>query len=241
MTIDFSDFESGTKSADFLLPKGVEDSYWGFSALVAGYWKSLIVSTLAVPVASFKLALDQTPSYLEEKTWQWSFNVSALTLTYKARLTGQIRATDVLWKMYISKEGSGAFPEFVWFEGTSRLDGTGGQWTLNHSNTYKEPVLTIDWTKTGTTMGTVTYTYVRTLNDARVADPFKTSSIIYGKMTGTYNSYYTIHYYNGAGFSDVDVKWHTTEHIGTVKCLIFFGDNNQHCWNGNHVNLATCP
>lgn len=240
MTIDFSNFATG-KSGDILSPKGVENSYWEFSALVAGYWKYLIVSTLAVPVASFNLARDQTPTFLETKTWQWSFNVSVLSVTYKARLTGQIRTSDVLWKMYISKEGTGAFSEFVWFEGTSRIDGTGGTWTLNHSNIYKEPVLTIDWTKTGTTMGTVKYTYVRSLNNERVADPFKNSTIEYGKMTGTYNAYYKIHYFNGVGFSDVDVQWSTTGHNGTVKCLAFFGDSNFHCWDANYVNLATCP
>lgn len=241
MTIDFSNFVSGTKSADFLFEKGVENSNWEFSVLVAGYWKSLIVTTLAVPVAAFKLALDQTPAYLSDKTWQWSFNVSALSSTYKARLTGQIRTTDVLWKMYISKEGTGAFAEFVWFEGTSKLDETSGQWTLYHSNVHPDPVLTIEWEKTGTSVGTVKYTYVRTLNDAGTSDPFKTSSIEYGKMTGSYNAYYLIHYYNGSGFSDVDVKWSTSGKNGTVKCLVFFGDSNYHCWDGNYVNLATCP
>ena len=54
--------------------------------------------------------------------------------TYTARLTGQIRTSDVAWKMYITKEGTGGFPEFVWFEGTSKLDGTGGQWILNQSS-----------------------------------------------------------------------------------------------------------
>lgn len=87
MTIDFSNFESGKKSAAFLsLPKGVENSNWEFAAFVAGTFKALIVTTFAVPVAAFKLSIDQTPTYLEEKMWQWSFNVSVLSVSYKARL-----------------------------------------------------------------------------------------------------------------------------------------------------------
>ena len=241
MTIDFSNFESGKKSDDqIFLPKGVENSNWEFAALIAGYFRFIVAGTLAVPVYSFKLAVDEAPAYLDDKTWQWSYSASLLNVTYKARLTGQIRTTDVLWKMYITREGTGGFPEFLWFEGTSKLDGTGGQWILYHSSQYKEPVLQIDWTRSGTAMGTITYTYVRTLNDNRVADPFRNSFIKYGKTTGTYNSYYTINYYNGLAFSDMYVEWNSTTHNGRVKCLAYFGDSNWYCWDGNLVNI-TCP
>jgi hypothetical protein len=239
MTIDFSNFENGKKSADILLPKGVEDSNWAFSALIASYFSSLITGTLIVPVTAFKLTADQTPTYIATKTWQWSFNASVLTVTYKARLTGQIRSTDVLWNMYISREGTGAFNEFLWFEGTSKLDGTGGQWILYHSHTFQEPVLQIDWTKTGTSVATIKYTYVRSLDDLRVTDPFKNSYIEYGKTTGTLDAYYNIYYYNGAEFSIMNVKWSTTGHNGNVTCVDFFGDSVPHCWDGNYVNV-TC-
>jgi len=197
MFIDFSNFESGKKSDETIHFKGIENSNWEFAALVAGYWKSILVTTLAVPVLSFSAAVNQTPVYLDDKTWQWSYNTNVFTVTYMARLTGQIRTTDVLWKMYIAREGgTGAFPEFLWFEGTSKLDGTGGQWKLNHSPQFKEPVLQIDWTKSGTDIGTIKYTYVRTLNDSRIPDPFKTSYIEYGRKAGQYDAYYVIHYFN---------------------------------------------
>jgi hypothetical protein len=239
MTIDFSNFESAKKSAVVLLPKGVENSNWEFSALVAGYFSSIIGGTLIVPVTAFKLAIDQTPAYIDTKTWQWSFSASVLTVTYKARLTGQIRTTDVLWKMYISREGTGAFPEFVWFEGTSDLDGTAGQWTLYHSHTFQEALLQIDWTKSGTSIGNIKYTYVRTLNDSRLTDPFKNSYIEYGKTTGALDAYYNIYYFNGADFSDMTVQWSTLGHNGSVTCSDFFGDSDPHCWDGNYVNV-TC-
>jgi hypothetical protein len=241
MTIDFSNFVSGNKSADLIsVPKGVENSNWEFAALIAGYFRTIIVGTLAVPVYSFKLVVDEVPAYLDDKTWQWSYSASLLNVTYKARLTGQIRTTDVLWKMYITREGAGGFAEFLWFEGTSKLDGTGGQWILNYSSQYKEPVLQIDWTKIGTAMGTIKCTYVRTLNDNRVADPFKTSYIEYGKKTGTYNSFYNIHYYNGLAFSEMFVEWNSTTRNGRVKCSDHFDDDSWYCWNGLLVNI-TCP
>ncbi|MCX6325607.1 MAG: hypothetical protein NT144_02985 [Bacteroidia bacterium] len=237
MTIDFSNFASQKKSADLIYDqKGTNNSNWDFAAKRAGDWRTIIVNTLAVPVASFILAIDRTPVYLEEKTWQWSFSITVSPATYKARLTGLIRASDVLWKMYITNEATDGFSEFLWFEGTSSLDGTGGQWTLNHSSTYKEPLLQIAWTKSGTTIGTVKYTYVRTLNDNRVADPFNTSSIEYGLTTGSYDAYYIIHY-NNPLFSDVNVEWNTTAHIGRVKCVDYLGDTNWYSWDGNKNNI----
>jgi hypothetical protein len=241
MEIDFSNFETGKKSSDIVFPKGIENSNWEFAALVAGYWRAIIFTTLAVPVLSYHVAINQVPAYLSDRMWEWSYDASVLSVTYKARLTGQIRTDDVDWKMYISKEGgTGAFNDFLWFTGSSKLDGTGGQWTLNYSPQFKEPVLQIDWTTTGTEIGTIKYTYIRTLNDSRQPDLFKTSYIEYGKQTGLYDSYYKIHYYNGADFSDMEVEWNSTGYNGKVKCLQFFTDDEWHCWDGNYVNI-TCP
>jgi hypothetical protein len=236
MTIDFSNFDFQKKSDAVVSgQKGTENSNWEFSAGVAGVWKLIIGTTLIVPVTSFKLATDQVPVFLSDKTWQWSYSLTVATVTYKARLTGQIMSNDVAWKMYISKEGANSFPEFIWFEGTSKLDGTGGQWILNQSSVSPTPILQIDWTKTGSSLGTIKYTYVKT------SDPFKTSYIEYGLTVGSLDAYYTIHYYNSntLKFSDVNVEWNTITHNGRVKCLDYLGDTNWHCWDANKVNV-TC-
>jgi hypothetical protein len=231
--IDFSNFESG-KSADFSsFNKGVENSNWEFAVLVAGYFRTIVASTLIVPISAFKVAVDQTPTWLEEKTWQWSYSVSVASVTYKARLVGQIGTSDVQWKMYVTKEGTGGFAEFLWFQGTSKTDGSSGQWTLNESSSAQQPLLQIDWIKTATGMGTIKYTYVKTGN-------FKNSYIEYGKTTGTFNSYYKISYYNGTAFSDMDVEWSSTGFNGRVKCPLWFGDSSWHCWNSNLANIV-CP
>jgi hypothetical protein len=236
MTIDFSNFDIQKKSDETIsVQKGIENSNWEFAAGVASVWKLIIGTTLIVPVTSFKLATDQAPSYLSDKTWQWSYNVTVANSTYKARLTGQIMTSDVAWKMYIAKEGTGSFPEFVWFEGTSKLDGTGGKWLLNQSSLSPAPILQIDWTKTETSIGTIKYTYVKT------GDNFLTSFIEYGLTTNSLNGYYTVHYYNSSllKFSDVNVEWNTTTHNGRVKCLDYLGDTAWHCWDANKIN-ATC-
>jgi hypothetical protein len=240
MTIDFSNFSSGTKSGVADMTKGVNEINWDFAATIAGTWNYVIATTLAIPVAAFKIAADQTPTYLSDKTWQWSFNVSVLSVTYTARLTGQVRSSDVLWNMYISKTGTGSFTDFLWFTGTSKSDGTGGQWVLNYSPAFNEQLLQIDWTGSGTDVTYVKYTYLRALTDARLEDKFKNSYIEYGISTGTYNRYYNVHFYYLSEFKDANVVWSSTGIIGKVKCLLFFGDNNFYCWDALHVD-TTCP
>ena len=234
MSIDFSNFVSAKKSAEFVPgSKGTENSNWEYAATVAGVWKLIINTTLAVPVLAFNKAVDQAPAYLSEKTWQWSYNVTYLASTYKARLTGLIRASDVQWKMYIAKEGTGGFTEFLWFEGTSKLDGNGGQWILYQSATAPDAILQIDWTRTAAAIGNIKYTYIKN-------DSFKNSYIEYGLTTNALNAYYIIHYYNGVKFSDVNVEWNTTTHNGHVKSVDYLGDSNWYCWDANKINI-TCP
>jgi hypothetical protein len=241
MDIDFSNFVTGKKSAEILLPKGDPDVNWNLVYGIADFWRKILVTTLAVPVLSFKLAVDETPVYLDKKTWQWTYNTTYLTISYKARLTGQIRSSDVLWQMYITRTGAGGFSEFLWFYGTSKLDGTGGQWILNYSPADQVPVLQIDWTRTSTTIGNITYTYIKEkLDDGVTANPFNSSFITYGKTTGTLNAFYTIHYYYKTAFADFNVEWSTSEKNGRVKSLEFFGDPAWHCWDIHYVDVS-CP
>ncbi len=226
MTIDFSNFASLKKSADlFSDQKGIENSNWEYAATVAGFWNIILTTTLAVPVSAFKLSIDQDPVYLDNKTWEWSYNVSVVGVTYNARLTGQIGASEVIWKMYIS----GDFPEFLWFEGTSKLDGTGGQWILYQSYESQVALLQIDWTKASSSIGTVKYTYVK--NDA-----FKNSNIEYGLTSGDLDAYYNVYYFNGFKFSEVDIEWSTSNHNGRVRSADYL-DGEWYSWNEQKINI----
>jgi hypothetical protein len=234
MTIDFSNFASAKKSLDILpSEKGTANYNWEYAATVAGIWKLIINTTLAVPVLAFKTATEKTPVYISTKNWQWSFDVTYLNATYKARLTGLIRSTDVQWKMYITKDGTDAFAEFLWFEGTSKVDGTGGQWILYQSALVPDALLQIDWTKTSTSVGYVKYSYVKN-------DYFSNSYIEYGLTTNDLNAYYTIHYNNNVKFSDVNVEWNTTTHNGRVKSPEYLENTNWYCWDSNKINVV-CP
>ncbi|HUX96048.1 MAG TPA: hypothetical protein VMV47_09975 [Bacteroidales bacterium] len=232
MLIDFSNFISNSKSADLGFEnKGTENLNWETAALIVGTWRTIIAVTLAIPVASFKVAVDQDPVYLSDKKWQWSYNVSAAGVIYKARLTGAIVASDVQWEMYIAREGADAFPEFKWFEGTSKLDGTGGQWTIAESNTVQTPILQIDWTKSGTEIGTIKYTYLKSGNS-------NGAYIEYGITNNAYNAYFTVHYYSTTlvKFSDVNIEWNTSTKEGRIKSSDYLL-GTWYCWNAQKVNV----
>ncbi len=246
MTIDFTNFATPTKSANI----GFENNAgavttninWFLASTTAGIWNLLLTVNLVVPVAAFNKAIDNKPVYLENKKWQWQYSVNVVGSTYNARLTGQVESNDVKWEMYISKDGVGAFTEFLWFEGTSALDGKSGQWILYHSKLFQEPLLQIDWTVTGKEVGNIKYTYVRDLKDNRTTDMFKNSYIQYGLTSATLNAFYNIHFNNStttSDFKDVYIEWNTTSHNGHVKAAHYYQDTNWHCWDGNGADV-TC-
>jgi hypothetical protein len=233
MLIDFSNFNTAKKSAEIISDtKGTNNSNYEYAAKVAGSWKLITIIKLAVPIAAFKAAIGKDPVYLSDKTWQWSFELTVGGNSYKARLTGQNANSKYIWKMYISRDGTNGFPEFVWFEGESKSDGTGGQWILKTSSEEQVSLLQIDWTKSGDTIGTVKYTYLK--NDAQQG-----GYIEQGYTSADLNAYYTVHYYSDVKFYDVKIEWNTTTKNGRVQSLEYLGDSNWYCWDSNKINV-TC-
>ena len=236
MSIDFSTFLTSKKSASISGDK----TNWSLAATTAGVWNIILAVNLVIPVASFELAVNTTPVYLENK-WVWSYDFNVVGATYKAKLTGQVVSNNVNWEMYISRDGVGAFAELLWFEGTSKTDGTSGQWILNHSLQFPEPMLQIDWVAVGSNIGNIKYTYIRDKKDDRSTDPFKGSYIQYGLTTNTLNSFYEVHQNTGVVnvFNDIFIEWSSTNHDGHIKASNYYQDNLWHCWNESGDNV-TC-
>jgi len=241
--MDFSNFNN-TKSAiiggDVKAAVIPGKGNWILASTIAGIWNIILTVNLVVPVESFKLAANTTPVYLENSTWEWSYNFNVIGANYKSRLTGQIRSNDVKWEMYITREGVGAFSEIKWYEGTSKLDGKSGQWILNHGQQFAEPMLQIDWVVAGSGIGNIKYTYIRDKKDDRSSDLFKTSFIEYGLTTNPLNAFYNIHQNSGIAnvFNDVSIEWNTTNHNGHIKSNYNYQDDLWHCWNETGDNIV---
>ena len=231
MAIDFNKFPDNTKSAiDSNSKINFVSAY-----LTVAVWNTIIGVTLGVPVATFYKSFQNKPVFLENATWQWAYDVNVLGGTYSARMTGQVRSGDIKWEMYVAKAGIGAFPEFKWFEGTSNLDGMGGQWTLYHSYAVQEAVLEIDWEKSGDDIGEITYTYIRESSNGDDNQLSENSYLQYGLTEGVYDAFYNVHFttrdVEAEGFKDVNIEWSTAEYYGRIKAESYFDNADWHCWD----------
>jgi len=229
MVVDFSNFTSLKKSVELSGIKGTESSTWEFAASVAGVWSTLITSNINVPLAAFEAAVNHKASYVSENLWQWSYDFNEGSDTFKAKLQGKITTNSVTWKMYITYEGIAAYKEFLWLEGTSKTDGSGGQWTFKQSPQADVQLFQDDWTKSGDEVTSVKYTYMK--NDTN-----KDSFINYLHLTtGNFDSSFKIYFSNGL-YSESDIEWNVTTKDGRLKCFDYLQDENWYCWDTNKIN-----
>lgn len=238
MAIDFSDFTDDSnsgKSTALAYNDKAPNGNWFFSRIVVGVWNVALFNTLAVPVASFKTAFAHSPQDLGDNIWQWTYQVDGFTSEYTARLTGEVTGEEVLWKMYITKIGIGAFEEFLWFSGSSAMDGNSGFWILNQSPENPVAMLRIDWERTNDEIGNIRYTWVRELDEQENDDMFKDSYLEYGLQDGDFDAYFNAYAYdsNRQDFSDVRIEWNRETFMGRVRAFDYFEDEEWHCWDGN--------
>ncbi len=242
MVMDFEDFDDNQATAIYNKSTAETSGNWLYSRVVVGVWNTALFTTLAVPVASFKTAFAHKPEYLGNAKWQWAYTVEGFTSQYTARLTGELAGNEVIWEMYITKNGIDSFTEFLWFSGASQIDGQSGHWVLNHSAVYPENMLRIDWAIENEEIGNIKYTYVRDQNNDRNTDTFKNSYINYGLQTSELDAFYDIHAFDQQlnKFVDVNIEWSRQNYNGQVMAPDYFNDTNWHCWNGAGEDID-CP
>jgi hypothetical protein len=230
MVIDFSNFTTFRKSAAVVPAfKGTENSTWEFAAGLAGIWNSLISSTITVPMAAFQAASAYKATYVSENNWQWSYNFTLDANSYKARIQGKTTTSTVTWKVYITDEGTGSFKDYLWIEGTSKSDGSGGQWIFRQGPSADVQLFQDDWTRSGDQVTSITFTYLK--NDTN-----KGSYINYLLLySGDFDSGYSIHFADGL-YSDSDIEWNSVTNDGRLKCLDYLQDDNWYCWDTNKIN-----
>ena len=233
MKIDFGQLAE-IKSVD------ISTTNWSLAAGTVGFWSSIIGTTLVVPVSAFVASFDHQPTQIDNKTWQWQYDVTRFTSTYTARLVAKLQTDQVKWEMYISKIGINSFDEFLWFEGTSALDGNSGQWILYYSADFQDKLLQIDWQKDGENVGQVKYTYVREQNNQNAPDMYFGSTLTYGLQNKELDAYVNVHVYSPVktDFTDINIEWSTTNFNGHIKSDLYYNDTDWHCWDisGNDID-----
>lgn len=216
---------------------------WIYSATTVGFWSALLQGSLSIPIAAFHTAIEHQPVRIDNQTWQWKYDVDgfAINSNYTAKLIGKIESNQVKWEMYISKTGINPFDEFLWFEGTTELDGNSGQWIMYYSHEYQDKFLQIDWEKEGENVGQVKYTYVREKDNQNEDDVFYGSTLTYGLQKVGFDAYVDVHVYDQqeSDFADIRIEWSVTYKTGRIKSEYFYDDTDWHCWD-NTGNDTDC-
>ncbi len=243
MAIDLEIFQDDASTSKVLaqnLKSNEANGNWLFSKIVVGVWNIAVFKTLAVPVTAFRLAFNHTPVSVGDNTWEWNYSVDGFTAEYTARLTGEVTGEEVLWKMYLTKVGIEGFEEFLWFTGSSAMDGNSGSWVLNESPLKPEPIINIDWQRESDEIGKIKYTWVRELNEKEQEDPYKDSTLEYGKQEGEFDAYIDTYVYDTElmGYSDVRIEWNTTSFEGRVMSYNYFEDEMWHCWDSEGADTS---
>jgi len=229
MLMDFSAFSEQPAGA-----KGTEATYANFlySYATVGFWSLSATLVSALPVAAYGHALQQSPVYLGDQTWEWSFDFMLNNVQYSAILTSE-RLSNEEFSMDMSI-GLAAAPATAvkWFDGVVRYDHTHATWTIYKDGT--QPVLEIEWNKDfETEKADLTYTFVE-------------------QDHAQQGSYIMWDYNPGAGFDGAynislaegmtTIEWNTETIKGRVMSMVQFQDEEWHCWDSKANGLAdiTC-
>lgn len=239
MVMNVGEFDSDAKIAGEPTAR-IQQPLPGTSFLYAGtnvvIWNTIIVVTLAVPVAAFAESFNHTPEQLDNGVWQWSYSYTFSGVEYSAKLQADVGNNGVDWFMLISKEG--AYTDYEWFTGHSNLAGTEGAWTLNHAPgndpANPEPFVFIEWERDAEGE-TAQIKYTNITPDA----PENGGYIEYGVTdNATYDAFYTIA--SAGDDHTINVEVNLTTFAGRVRDEIHFNDTDWHCWDEDQQN-ADCP
>ena len=219
---DFTDFQNDKAFADSTYVN------WTHSAVNVLVWNTIIVVGLAVPVASYIEAFNHEAVYQSDNTWLWEYSFDVGSSSFTARLYGTIKTGYIDWSMYISK--AGVYEDFLWYSGTSMLDGSSVDWILYDNPTGQTELLSIEWFKSSDTTGNITYTNI-------VPGGNENGGYIkYGNDSETdLNAYYLI--YNKGLDNLTHIEWSQPNQNGRVKDELKFGDTNWHCWDTNYQDI----
>ncbi len=219
LMMDFSDFnDNPTKSEVLKALEGNINFLYSYGTVTI--WNILITIPMIVPVAAYLECFNNTPVYLGDNSWQWSYTVTTDVDSYTARLVTQRISNDKFTaEMFVTK--AGGINNFKWFEGIIRYDRTHAEWIM-YDPVNNVAWLEIEWNKDWEKeISDITYTIVQ-------AGDENGSYITFGITEDTdYDAYYTILYSQ----KDTYIKWNRDTKEGRVKDEVNFGNADWHCWN----------
>ncbi len=204
---------------------------WTYSVLCVSFFNTKAASTMVIPTIAFNKSFEQTPTYIGDQTWQWSYSFEGHGGVYHAKLNGiTLKNNDVKWEMYIDWSGINAYSNFLLFEGTTTSDNKKASWSVYVNPSSPTALFDIQWQTEGAEAGSeLKYTYKDKGSNR------SNSSIVYKKKPGeNFDRAYSILFTEDN--SNINIEWNALARDGRVSSPTFYKDDIWHCWNNQLID-----
>jgi hypothetical protein len=222
MAVDLS-FVTSEKSGS------VSITNWQFTNVSLAFWNAFIYGDCSLALTAFEKAIGEKSSQIDKNQWQWFSKFNFDTLAVKARLLGKQLQDSIEWKLMISTGKLLDYePEFLWIEGMSASDQSGGWWLIYENTSNPGPLLKINWSQNETASNKFLI--------VKPDDPYTGQYLEYGRKNNqVFDSFYTLKLHNN-NFIYIEID--KASKVGHIKSTLLFNNNLWHCWNSSFENIS---
>lgn len=220
ITVDFS----------FISAKKVESvslTNWQFTNVSLSFWNALIYGDCSLPLTAFENAAGGKASQTDKNKWQWVSKFIKDTIAVKARLLGNQFTDSIEWQLMVSTNiQNESTSEFLWIEGKSAIDQSGGWWLINENPSSPDPLLKITWSQKETASNKFLI--------VKPNDPHVGEYLEYGRKNNSFfDSFYTLKLHKN---NFIHIELNSASKEGHIKSALLFNDDLWHCWNSSFDN-----
>jgi hypothetical protein len=248
MTMDLSYFgvdgtsleQARAMNGDMMLANAGDHSNFINALVRVLYIQLTLWDTLEEPVGAFALAIHSIPQPQADGSYLWTYIFVEDGNEFSIFLYGKEDVDHVDWRLEVSTNIP-EFPldHFVWFDGESRIDETGGYWQFykpvfggevaasTGSNTPGEPVVRMDWENAGSEERLTVL-----VNEIGGEDEGDMLMFRSNPNTGS------IEYYDADLGEEQSIVWYA-DGTGSLTVVDYNGGEPA-CWDAQQVN-TTCP
>lgn len=205
------------------------------------YIQLTLYDILEEPVGAFAAAIHSIPQPQPDGSYLWTFIFVEDGNEYSIFLYGKVVGDHVEWRLEVSTDVPGlALDHFVWFDGESKLDESGGYWQFYKpvlsgealasmgAVTDGAPVARMDWEHDGNTEHRLT------VLANEVGSPDEGDMLVFHTTPSTG----TIHYHDADAVDDQNITWHV-DGSGSLT-VSDYNDGQPACWNAEQEDTV-CP
>lgn len=221
MSVDFS-FLTSKKAGQ------IELTNWQYSTISLAVWNAILNESCAVPIVSFEKTIEQKAVALNSKQWEWINKFNTDSVTIRSRLTGKMTGDTIEWKLFISTiKQNITSPEYLWIEGKSAYNQTGGWWMIYEKPSSPNPFVRINWyQQNGETINRFIF--------VKPGDEKFGQYLEYGtKINSFFDAFYNIKIHNE---NTIHIELNKHSKAGRIKSEFLFNDTNWHCWDSSYNN-----